>query len=84
MYQNDYGSHPIEVRCPRDPGFVRLCNIEYWLHKNERKLYTRITCKQDGKTETCERCRSAIVMMCNLNGATAPETPLTPDLEVLR
>lgn len=79
MYQYDQSSHPIEVRCPRDPGFRRTLQIHYYL-SNENKIFFGATCKLDGKTETCNRCRSAVVTMCRLNGLPSPGELLVPDL----
>ena len=80
MYQYDCGKQSIDVRCPRDEGFIHSVVLDYRLLNNGRKAVWLATCKLAGKTETCERCRSAIVSMCLLDLPTSGE-PLTPDLE---
>lgn len=81
MYQYDQSSQPIEVLCPRDPGFRRTLHVHYRILKNGAKGFYAATCKQDGKTETCERCKNAVVTACLLNGAPSPGEPLVPDLQ---
>ena len=80
MYQFDHGRVTVLVRCPRDIGAVHPVVLDYRLLKNGKRPVYLATCKLDGKTETCERCRSAIVSMCLLDLPT-PGEPLTPDLE---
>ena len=80
MYQYDHGKATILVNCPRDEGSVHPVVLDYRLLKNGQRPVFLATCKLDSKTETCNRCRSAIVNMCLLD-LPAPGDPLTPDLE---
>ena len=79
MCQYDHGKITVLVNCPRDVGSIHPVVLDYALKDGRRSVYLA-TCKLDGKTETCERCRSAIVNMCLLD-LPAPGDPLTPDLE---
>lgn len=80
MYQYDHGKITVLVNCPRDVGSIHPIVLDYRLLKNGKRSVYLATCKQDGKTETCERCRSAIVNMCLLD-LPASGDPLTPGLE---
>ena len=69
----DFPYQTVDVKCERDPGFIRDVRVYYTLTKSERRIFINAQCKMHGRTETCYRCCDLLTNALNRQDHIPPQ-----------